>query len=298
MSQFKHIAILLLSLLLLACPVLSGSDDKPEKKKVVNDLSREHLVGKVKSVVEEWKESEIGGRSEKVLAEKQTYNLKGHFEERVFYFYSTETERKTYEYKEGRLFSETTTAKKENAWEKSFYKYDEEGKIKKRIYQNKEGKVTSIESYSYNKKDELHKMRRVYTTGKDKDKIGTTTIKYNKDGFAVSETGIDLEGNKYKAEVNYSDKGVLSSILHYKKKGSDESYVRANFNSKGWVTSIEFLDSKSKVLGSQVSEYKKVDKTGNWIEKATYALEKDGDEVIKIPMSIQYRTIKYFDEKK
>jgi len=291
MPHFKHITILLLALLLLACPQLSGSDDKAEKKKEENDLIRENLFGKVKMI----KVETLGPgeeQSERALCSKQTFNKTGNLVELIFG--EDEYLKILFKYENNLLISEAYI--KDNKYsEENTYKYDHDkrgNKIRETVV-DQDGKAFRLTEFTYDRKNNLVKSFQSSPSNDDKEKVAIT-YKYNKNGTVASESTKWSGGEGELIEYHYSNSTTLISTDRLTIDGYG---VRNYYNGKGWIVKTERLDKARNVAKTKIMEYK-VDKKGNWVEQHSYKIELIGNKLTKKPVKITYRTIKYFDEKK
>jgi len=298
--RFKYITAFLLTLLLMTCPPLSGSDDKPEKKKIKTDLAKGYFVGKVQSVVEKKAHWTDGCKQPPVLDEKQTFNKHGFLVEEYSYGGAgVSWSKSVYTYNKNLLVSETESWMEDSTIEVTNFKYefDKHGNKIKETHTDKDGKAERSFINKYDKFNNLLESKHTLLSKKENRVTSIGKYTYSKNGMVASESiafsGVDY---KTKRKYHYTKAGVLSFVVDTT-EGRIKSRSLEYYNSRGWTIKEESFERDLKTKNTTLIEYK-VDKVGNWIERTTYLLEKDGDKTIKKADRITYRTIKYFDQKK
>lgn len=286
MQEIKKVVILLGAILFIC----NGCTDNSKE----NDLKKENLKGKVKSIHTVWyrgveKFGEIS-KDKHISSFKKIFNDAGYIvEDKSFGYAEDPTRKNIYIYDDKNRLIEQ---KRENFdqqfkswWGESFrhvYKYDEKGnRIEEALYDiyNQKG-IYSVEKYAYDNKGNMIEMNEYNSDGNLEKKIKYSydnkgnkieENEYNQDGkpesrwrYKYDSFGNQIEASSFDFE---KDKFNFTITRRFDKQGnevesSDDGYNsnKDNYeyeydNNKNWIKSVYYRDGKLHSITERTIEY-------------------------------------------
>jgi hypothetical protein len=307
----KTLVILSLALLIFSC---KKNDDKKSKEKVDNDLSKELLFGKIKSItLTSYDAKESFGELEKVSISKKEitdYNNNG-FKTKVTLYdshgkidyieifkydlknniieHSFPSSITTYNYdKENRCIQQDELTEERKLKFRSFNKFNTAGKIQEKNTYDKDGKLHSKSIYKYDE----HGNEIEESVYKGNGELWWKIVKnYDNLGNMISEEDIqDMfgeKGNKMLYDYNKQKQVIKTSYIN--PDGTTRYILDTKYDNFGNVINENSISES--FINQFTSEYSySFDKANNWILKKEKSI---GPMDRKI---IVERTINYFTQ--